>query len=127
VIYMCGNDIKITCQNAKCNSKNVYKNVGKINDPEFARCPVCKHISVAYIKDGTYSGICEYHGPLSKTAVGVINADGDKIYVTANGLHLTRNEFIKFYGVDPVESLYERLRRGEVFDYIQDLIDERKR
>ena len=118
--------MKITCQNENCNSINLYKDVGKRNDPEFLQCPLCKHISVARIKNGTHSGICEYRGPLAKTAIGVINADGDKIYVTANGLQLTRNEFIKYFGIDPVKSLYDRLERDEVFDYIGDLIKERK-
>jgi hypothetical protein len=124
---MGGNNIKITCQNGNCNSINLYKVVGEKYDPEFLWCPLCEHISVAYIKDGTHSGICEYRGPLSKTAVGVINADGDKIFVTANGRQLTRNEFIKNYGVDPVKSLYERLEKQEVFDKIEDLIRKQKR
>ncbi len=123
---MCGNDIIITCQNGECNKRILYKVVGKKKDPEFLECPKCKHISVAYIKDGKHSGICEYRGPLSKTAVGVINADGDKIYVTANGRYLTRNEFIRDYKVDPVKSLYERLKKQEVFDYIEELMENQR-
>jgi hypothetical protein len=119
---MCENEIEITCQNRDCRSINIYKNAKTRNDIEYYACPKCKQITVARTEKGKHSGICNYTGHLSKSPTGVISADGGKTYITANGGQLTREKFIREYGVDPMQPLLERLERTEVSNFIEDWV-----
>jgi hypothetical protein len=119
---MCENKVEVACQNRDCRSINLYKNVKTGKDIGYFECPVCKQLTVACIEKGTFSGICNYTGFLSKTPVGVINADGGKTFIDANGRKYTREKFKEVYGIDPLASLLDRLQREEVHDKIDEWI-----
>lgn len=113
---MCENQVEVSCQNRNCRSINIYENVKTENDIGYFGCPVCKQLTVARIKNGKYSGICNYTGFLSKTPAGVINADGGKTFIDANGRKYTREQFIEVHGIDPIASLLERWKIDKVHD-----------
>jgi hypothetical protein len=115
---MCENEIEVKCKKRGCEVTNYYKDIKTENNPEYFECGKCGGIITAYIKNGKYSGLCNYVGPLSKTAVGVINADGEKLFVTANGRQYTRNEFKEVFKRDPMDDIIKKVELGKVFKYI---------
>lgn len=119
---MSENEIEVACQNRNCRSINIYKNLKTGNDIEYFACPACDQITIARIEKGKGSGICNYTGSLSRTPLGVINADGGKTLVDANGRSYTREKFKEVNGMDPMASLFERAEKRRVCDYIEDWI-----
>ncbi|MDD2754208.1 MAG: hypothetical protein PHS80_01640 [Methanothrix sp.] len=119
---MCGNEVRVSCQNRNCRSKNIYENVKAKDDIGYFACPVCKQLTVARIKGGKFSGICNYTGFLSKSPSGIIRTDGGTTIIDANGRQYTREKFKEVYGIDPMVHLLARLEQDEVFDKIDDWI-----
>ncbi len=119
---MCGNEVRVSCQNRDCRSKNIYANVKTKDDIGYFACPKCKQLTVARFKGGNFSGICNYTGFLAKSPAGIISTDGGTTIVDANGRQYTREEFKDLYGIDPMVHLLARLEQDEVFDKIDDWI-----
>ena len=128
IIYVCADRDCRSINEVPIDVKKMLKDKDK--SPIFT-CPSCKGISCisrlvmrgrfskySNSENGEYLGCCKYTGTTSKTAVGLLDDGTQKLFISANGDQLTRDQFIKLYHHDPIIDIKEKILLRGALDYI---------
>lgn len=86
------------------------------NPPKEFVCKICGGVNVVALTDGTADQAGGCISPTSfewQLPAGVLDGPMGKIFVTAQGSHMTKAEYIEAFGLDPEIALaYMRAHKG---------------